>query len=334
MRNRVFTRLGFAIYLVAASFALLEIGVRLSGYSERYMFDPIYTRFGGSNDIPYVYKPNLENVLAMGGSVINTDSLGLRAKESGARYLPKLAGEYRIAIAGDSVTFGVGVAEVEDTFAEVLEKTLNSNQAAFRVQVFNYGVAAYSVKEMVATLQYRMLAIEPDLVILAIIAQDFDLDRVPGLSSEGYLINRKRAGLLPADSSIRSALRNVHSVYFLRDIAEQILASRGADAIPATAIEAHPNSYQYLVQFDKAAKEHRVASLVVLLPSLRGEFGDVPKRLYLDNVTFLDLSALRNEFTHQTFMASRFDRHPSAAVHHRIGEALAEHVRTVLNGEP
>jgi hypothetical protein len=259
----------------------------------------------------------------MGGIVINTDSLGLRAQVSGARYGRKPPREYRIAIAGDSVTFGTGVAAVEDTFAEVLEKTLNSKQADLRTQVFNYGVGAYSVKEMVATLQHRMLVIESDLVILAIIPEDFDLDRAPMVNSEGYLIDRKRSALLSPDSYIRQLIRNVRSVYVLRDIAGRILASR--NAVPVT-IDSYSISYQYLLQFNKTAKENKVASLIVLLPSMHSEFGQVPSQLYRDNVAFLDLSALRNEFTEHAFKASRFDRHPSAAVHHRIGEELAEYL--------
>ena len=311
--------------LLVATFAILEIGVRLLGYSEQYMFDPIYTSYNESNDIPYVYKPNLANARAMGVTVINTDSLGLRAKVSGARYGHKLAREYRIAMAGDSVTFGTGVADVEDTFAEVLEKTLNSKQADLRVQVFNYGVGAYSVKEMVSTLRHRMPAIEPDLVIMAIIPEDFDLGRAPTVNSEGYLIDRKRSGLLSPDSYIRQLIRNVHSVYLLRDIAGRILGSR--DDVPLTTTDGYSTSYQYLLQFNKTAKEHQEASLIVLLPSMQSEFGQVSSQLYRDNVAFLDLSALRNEFTEQAFKASRFDGHPSAAVHHRIGEALAEYIQ-------
>lgn len=63
---------------------------------------------------------------------------------------------------------------------------------------------------------------------------------------------------------------------------------------------------------------------------MQGEFGRVSRQLYRDNVAFLDLSALRNEFTVQAFKVSRFDGHQSAAVHHRIGEALAEYIQKGL----
>jgi lysophospholipase L1-like esterase len=80
--------------------------------------------------------------------VINTDSLGLRANTAGATYGIKRSNEYRIAIVGNSCTFGEGIARTEDIFAQVLEDTLNQQQQAVTVKVFNYGASAYSVKDM------------------------------------------------------------------------------------------------------------------------------------------------------------------------------------------
>src|SRR5215208_4997149 len=77
-----------------------------------------------SEEIPYIHKCNLTEARARGLAVINTDSLGLRAKNVGASYGVKQPNEYRIALVGDSVTFGEGVPRTEDTFAQVLEDTL------------------------------------------------------------------------------------------------------------------------------------------------------------------------------------------------------------------
>ena len=54
-RNAIIKRLLFALYLFAAVSVLLEIGVRLWGYSERHICDPIYATFAaarGSSDAP------------------------------------------------------------------------------------------------------------------------------------------------------------------------------------------------------------------------------------------------------------------------------------------
>jgi hypothetical protein len=99
-------------------------------------------------DIPYVHKPSLTQARARGPAVINTDSLGLRAKTAGATYGIKRSNEYRIAIVGNFCTFGEGIARTGGTFVQVLEDTLNQQQQAVTVKVFNYGASAYSVKKM------------------------------------------------------------------------------------------------------------------------------------------------------------------------------------------
>lgn len=131
------------------------------------------------------------NVRARGLCVINTDSLGLRSKTVSVQYGAKKDNEYRIAIVGDSVIFAEGIERIEDTFCQVLENILNKKQSAVRVQVFNYGVSGYSVKEMAATLQHRMIDVAPDLVFMAIIPSDLDPSRTGTVDRVyRYLIDR------------------------------------------------------------------------------------------------------------------------------------------------
>src|ERR1700749_2603693 len=114
----VLKRLLLLVYLSAATFALLEVGVRVSGYSEHHLCGPIYARFEEApEEIPYVHRPNLSGARGRGLSVVNTDSLGLRSIVAGESYGARGQGEYRIAVVGDSVTFGEGVREGADTFA-------------------------------------------------------------------------------------------------------------------------------------------------------------------------------------------------------------------------
>ncbi|MCA9422670.1 MAG: SGNH/GDSL hydrolase family protein, partial [Nitrospira sp.] len=216
MPKRLKRALLYAGYLLLVTLPLVEIGVRIWGYSERHIHDPIYTSFEPSEDIPYIHKPNLTQARARGLVVINTDSMGLRSKISGMVYGTKQPQEYRIAIVGDSVTFGEGVPNTEETFTEVLEHMLNQQQNRLAVKVFNFGVSAYSVKQMVAVLQHRMVNIQPNLVVMAIIPPDLNLDRTPAIDSAGYLVGQKIASLL--DSPVGEALREIRLLYVLRDI--------------------------------------------------------------------------------------------------------------------
>ena len=323
-----------ATCLLIITLAALELTVRLWGYSERHIYDPIYTSFDRGGEIPYVHKPNLTQVRARGLAVINTDSLGLRAKIAGATYGAKLANEYRIAIAGDSCTFGEGVTRTEETFSQVLEDTLNQQQTVI-VKVFNYGVSGYSVKEMTATLQYRMMDVQPDLLVMAVIATDFNLARTPTLEKSGYLIDQRLSYFTPPDS-IRQVLREIHLMYVLKDIGLLWFStSKSEDVAKGFSRGEIPESYRYVRQFKRIAEQHGVPYVIVLLPRVQNTpWGSLPDQLEADRISYINLSFLRDEFTQEQYMASRFDVHPSPAVHHRIAETLAAYARDISFKKP
>ena len=194
MRNII--RIGLYIfYICLIIFFCLEILVRVWGYADMYFYDPIYKPFAKSKKIPYVMKPNLSHVRAHGNIWINTDSLGLRSQIPGRTYENKQTNEYRIAFVGDSVTFGVGVPTGE-TYPEIVEQQLNHLQHHCHVTVFNFGVSSYSVKEMTATLQYRVPEINPDLVVMGIVIDDFNTGRTPQVDKWGYSTHGEASQLI------------------------------------------------------------------------------------------------------------------------------------------
>jgi len=306
---------------------LLEVTVRIWGYAEPHIYDPIYRPYDGTADIPYIHKPNLVGARARGLAVINTDSFGLRAKIAGASYGAKQPNEYRIALIGDSYTFGEGVVRTEDTFAQVLEDTLNQRHQSVTVKTFNFGASAYSVKEMVATLQYRTPDIQPDLVVMAVITSDFNLARTPSIDEEGYLVDQKLHRFSPPGSLLKRALRHIHLIYVFREIGVRWFLPP-PDIGQMISRGAHLETYEYVRQFKKIAEEGGLSCVVVLLPRmLTNDWGAVTDQLARDRIAYINLPRLKDEFVEELFRASRFDPHPSAAVHHRIGEALADYIQ-------
>ncbi|NOS77613.1 MAG: SGNH/GDSL hydrolase family protein [Nitrospira sp.] len=327
MTRQPLRRLLGAASILLITLIMLEVAVRMWGYAQPHIYDPIYRPYDRTADIPYIHKANLTEARARGLAVINTDSLGLRAKIAGASYGAKQPNEYRIALIGDSYTFGEGVTRTEDTYAQVLEDTLNQRQQAVAVKTFNFGASAYSVKEMVATLQYRTPDIQPDFVAMAIITSDFNLARTPRIDEEGYLVDQKLHRFSPPGSMIRRALRHIHLIYVLREIGVR-WAFPSPDIGEMIVRGETPETYEYVRQFKKLAEERGLPYVMVLLPRMRTkDWGAVSDQLTRDRIPYLDLSSLKSEFTEEQYRASRFDPHPSAAVHRRIGEALADYVR-------
>jgi hypothetical protein len=317
--------LGYLAYLALVAVVLLELGVRWSGFAERHLYDPVYRRFDGSADIPYVHKPNLVRARARGRAVIDTDALGLRTLRGGEPLARKTAGELRIAVVGDSVTFGEGVPRTEDVFVQVLEDELDRALPTVRVRVFNFGVSAYSVREMAATLEHRVPDVEPDVAVLALIPSDLRLARTPGVDDVGYLVHRNEPWL--RTTMVRDVVRSVHLLYLVRALWVQA-RYRAAGYRPDRLFERHvAESYAYIRRFANLAVRQGIRPLVVLLPGRAPDvWGAMPARLAGDGVAHLDLSSLALDLPHAEFVAGRFDPHPSATVHRRIGLALAAHL--------
>ena len=83
---------------------------------------------------------------------------------------PKLPGTFRIAVLGDSFTFGPHL-QLPDTFPKKLEWMLNLNSSAPKVEVLNRGVCGASTTTEVEVLK-RVLTEKPDLVVLEITLND------------------------------------------------------------------------------------------------------------------------------------------------------------------
>lgn len=77
----------------------------------------------------------------------------------------KPPGTLRIALLGDSVTYGTGVAH-EDTLPEQLEGELAKLVPGLTVEVMNCGVYAHNTGQQIAWFEYAVLDFAPDLVLV------------------------------------------------------------------------------------------------------------------------------------------------------------------------
>lgn len=76
---------------------------------------------------------------------------------------------FRIMVVGDSLTYGLGVAE-EWTYSSLLEQSL---QPDYRVEVVNLGRSGYQSADNLSVLHRILPQLEPDLVVHAVCLNDF-----------------------------------------------------------------------------------------------------------------------------------------------------------------
>lgn len=91
------------------------------------------------------------------------NSLGYRGREIRQ---PKPSGTFRIVALGGSTTYGFGLPRWEDAYPAQLETILREQYGYDQIEVINAGVEWYTSWEMLTNFAFRVLDLNPDLIIL------------------------------------------------------------------------------------------------------------------------------------------------------------------------
>ena len=91
------------------------------------------------------------------------NSLGYRNDEFA---VDKPDGVYRIVLLGGSSSYDVRIEDNHETFTAQLERALRGEDGYQNVEVINAGVPGYSSWEMLINFEFRVLDLDPDLIII------------------------------------------------------------------------------------------------------------------------------------------------------------------------
>jgi lysophospholipase L1-like esterase len=111
--------------------------------------------------------------------------------------LAKPEGVYRIVVLGGSSTYDVSIEDNRRTFAAQLEALLREAYGDGRVEVVNAGVPGYNSWEMLVNLEFRVLDLDPDLVIISEGTNDVHARLVVPSAYRGDDLGRRRAWQAP-----------------------------------------------------------------------------------------------------------------------------------------
>src|SRR5437763_13084370 len=153
-------RLLLVLFGVVFGLALVEIGLRLIGFS--------YPEFYGADARRgYSLRPGMEGWYRKEGeSYVRINSDGLRDREHAKAKPPNTI---RIAVLGDSFVEALQVP-YEQSFCAMLEQQLNSCPAAAgrKFEVINFGVSGYGTAQELITQRNNVWQYSPDIVLLAV----------------------------------------------------------------------------------------------------------------------------------------------------------------------
>jgi lysophospholipase L1-like esterase len=111
--------------------------------------------------------------------------------------MEKPDGVFRIVALGGSSTYDVSIEDNHEIFTAQLEKLLKEEYGYQNVQVINAGVPGYNSWEILGNLEFRVLDLDPDLVIIYEGTNDVHARLVVPDSYRGDDLGRRQAWQIP-----------------------------------------------------------------------------------------------------------------------------------------
>ncbi len=249
--------------------------------------------------------------------------------------IEKPAGVYRIAIIGDSITYGQGVAE-KDRFPNLLEDYLNEGQRNDRYEVLNFGWLGSETIDHVNILKNTVFKMNPDFVLL-----QWYINDVEGNDKSG---RPEPVSLIPIDS-VDSLLYHESAFYYLLNLEWQDLVQ---SIRPSTTYDGYlfqrfgdpesQESREYaerLREFIGLCRDRHIPSGLVLFPAVTPGLKESYPFRYLHErvvavcaqetvpcIDLLDTFAQYEEY--KTLWVNRFDNHPSPLAHRLAAKKIME----------
>lgn len=223
----------------------------------------------------YAMVPNTEHYTYE--QHVRVNNLGLR----GPDVLAKEPNEYRILVAGDSMTFGQGVAE-SDTIPVILEAFLTKQSEAYaKINVINGGVRGYATNQQLGLVTELAPAIEPDLVLLLWYWNDLRDGNIDGtfkrLSRKGP-ITFDVWGRMEGDTldrwQRRQWLRQSALLMTLQDLRMRWTALACPPCDSSAARDSMDRLEAYLESFITLSETHGFRFVMATLPAASSLYGD------------------------------------------------------------
>jgi hypothetical protein len=259
------------------------------------------------------------------------NSLGFREREFSAFPMP---GTYRIAIVGDSFTFGQGIPD-DARLSNLLEKRLNEGDRSH--EVLNFGISGAETIDEIKTLKRYVLPSHPDFVILQWFVNDID---------DHTTAHFRPMPLIPSKTLV-SMLRRRSALYYLLNHEWEMLQTslgRGGDTVLTRFREPDQRYAQryatLLGQFITTVQSSGVPIAILIYPQLADVHGipaDYPEADVLDfvmhvcadhNITCLDLrQVFAGVEPSNRLWANRMDAHPGRLAHEMVADYVMKMLR-------
>ena len=308
----VFKGLAAACISLLIFFVLLEITLQI--YTRLFIYyDVEMSRYAvevkeksDNPKIGHVHTPGSDAYLM--GVDVNINSDGLRDDE----YPVERTDKYRIAVLGDSLTFGWGVAK-EDTFEVLLEQSLSATRPT---EMINFGHGNYNTEQQVNLFKEKGLKYNPDKVVVFFFINDAE---VTPQRSKWTWVSRLRSVTF-VWSRVRGLLSNASSGKTFYEFYSELYED---DAPGFIALQ------EAFIELKGITESRGMELQVIMLPELHNlidypfgaEYAKVETFLRANEIPVIDLTADFAGYENpESLWVALDDAHPNAKAHQMIAD--------------
>jgi len=251
--------------------------------------------------------------------VIN--SHGLREREISPK---NIKGSFRIAVIGDSFTFGEGV-RADHTYSRVMEKMLQDEMPG--CEVINFGHNGYDIRQIMLLLKSEVIRYEPDTVVYGYVLND-----VSSYLMDTFLLETGKT----EEAILLHRTPSVAVNFFIQRIWQSYLSYRTIKLYNELYHPGGPwdETMSILASMQDFLSRQNIKFIVVIFPDLSGlerrryPFAEIHKQIksFLDlrGIHSIDLSDAYRNFGPSQLFVHPLDPHPNEMGHQIAAEAITE----------
>jgi lysophospholipase L1-like esterase len=198
----------YTAFVLTVTLVGLEVLIRLSGRADHLFTEPAFEMAPGG--AYWRYRPGFTGWV-LGPTHVRIGALGARLHDDAAP-----AGDARIAVFGDSVTFGQAVEDGQ-TFSAQVQVALRQSRHA--IDVLNFGVQGHTMEMANAHLADVLPQLQPHVVVLGFITDDLNPAREGNrVDRFGYLTNTAFGDASLGGDLLRAGLRRSRLALLTKDV--------------------------------------------------------------------------------------------------------------------
>jgi lysophospholipase L1-like esterase len=232
----------------------------------------------------------------------------------------------RIAVVGDSFTFGMGVNNVNDTYPKVLERDLASLNLTRNFEVLNFGIPGYDTKDHIKTIEDHVLKYNPDVIVIGYVLNDLP-------NPENIDVKYQKIELPFIGFWLRSSS---YLYYFIESRLNELLRGNSPDynyeSIMSKLYNSSLNkneSDRIYKQIADVANQNNITVLVVTFPIIyklnnypfKEAHKHVDELAYKNHFLHIDLLKDYQRYRVEDLVVNQYDAHPN-----ELGQKIAADV--------